>query len=410
MAVVHLIFLSIHATGGLTMPVIKLTQEGISKLRCPNDKRAIQVCDAQFRGLLLEIRSKNPDRFTWYYRYKNDAAQTKYVKLGYFPDTSLLEARQLFKTEKSKVQLGADPRAEADAQKAIPTFSEFFEQQYIPYAKTRKRTWKKDQEYYELRLKKEFGNKQLTKITRHQIQAFVTRLKSEGLAASTCNHYLKQIHRVLQISLDWELVEKNVASRIPHYKEENMIENYLDDQELKRFVDVLLTDKNRNVCNILLLLLNTGCRVNEIQSLSWADCDLPEKVIRIAARNSKSRKMRSIPLNSGAVDILRKQALITEGLDYCFINFQTGKRYVTISKVFERIKKLARVNIRLHDLRHNFASMLINDGRTLFEVQQILGHSNPKVTQRYAHLTAKTLEAAANCASDRIDQVMKKTA
>ena len=89
------------------MPVIKLTQEGISKLRCPNDKRAIQVCDAQFRGLLLEIRSKNPDRFTWYYRYKNDAAQTKYVKLGYFPDTSLLEARQLFKTEKSRVTVTA---------------------------------------------------------------------------------------------------------------------------------------------------------------------------------------------------------------------------------------------------------------------------------------------------------------
>jgi integrase len=229
------------------------------------------------------------------------------------------------------------------------------------------------------------------------------------LAASTCNHYLKLIHRVLQICLDWELVEKNVASRIPHYKEENMIENYLNDEELKRFVNVLRTDDNRNVCNILLLLLNTGCRVNEILSLSWSDCDLENRVIRITAQNSKSRKMRSIPLNSGALDILRKQALITQDLGYCFINFQTGKRYVTVSKVFERIKKLAGVNLRLHDMRHNFASMLINDGRTLFEVQPILGHSNPKVTQRYAHLTAKTLEAAANCASDRINGVIKSS-
>ncbi|MEN8133768.1 MAG: site-specific integrase [Pseudomonadota bacterium] len=189
-----------------------------------------------------------------------------------------------------------------------------------------------------------------------------------------------------------------------------MIENYLNDEELKRFVNVLLTDENRNACNILLLLLNTGCRVGEILSLSWSDCDLENRVLRIAAKNSKSRKMRSVPLNTGAADILRRQALITQDLGYCFINFQTGKRYTTISKVFERIKKLAGVRIRLHDLRHNFASMLINDGRTLYEVQQILGHSNPKVTQRYAHLTAKTLEAAANCASDRIDGVMKKSA
>ena len=385
-------------------------QESISKLRCPEGKRSIQYCDRDLPGLLLEVRSINSSRSTWWIRYRNNASATKYLRLGHHPDMSLDEARQRAKVEKARIQLGADPRADEKAKKAVPTFTEFFEQQYIPYVKNRKRTWKKDQEYFELRIKAAFGDKRLNQITRHQIQVFHTRLKDEGLAASTCNHYLKQIHRVLQISLDWELVEKNVASRIPHYKEENMIENYLNDEELKRFVNILLTDDNRNVCNILLLLLNTGCRVNEILSLSWADCDLENRVIRITAKNSKSRKMRSIPLNSGAVDILRKQALITRDLGYCFINFQTGKRYVTISKVFERLKKLARVNIRLHDLRHNFASMLINDGRTLFEVQQILGHSNPKVTQRYAHLTAKTLEAAANCASDRIDGVMKGSA
>jgi integrase len=393
------------------MPVIKLTQEGIGKLRCPEGKRSVQVCDAQHRGLLLELRRTDPDHPTWYVRYKSrETGRTRYTRLGHFPDLSLADARASAKDIQASIRLGADPRAEDDAKKAVPTFSELFEQQYIPYAKTRKRTWKKDQEYFELRLKSAFGDKRLNQITRHQIQVFHTRLKDEGLAASSSNHYLKLIHRVLQISLDWELVEKNVASRIPHYKEENMIENYLNDEELKRFVNVLLTDDNRNVCNILLLLLNTGCRVNEILSLSWADCDLENRVIRITAQNSKSRKMRSIPLNTGAVDILRKQALITQDLGYCFINFQTGKRYVTISRVFERIKKLAGINIRLHDLRHNFASMLINDGRTLFEVQQILGHSNPKVTQRYAHLTAKTLEAAANCASNRIDDVMKETA
>jgi len=205
-------------------------------------------------------------------------------------------------------------------------------------------------------------------------------------------------------------MEKNPVVVIQYYKEENMIENYLNEEELKRFVNVLLTDSNRTVCNILLLLLNTGCRVGEILSLSWRDCDLPNKVMRISAKNSKSRAMRSVPLNSGAVEILDRQYQITRDFDFCFINFQTGKRYSTISKVFERIKKLAGVNIRLDDLRHNIASMLINNHRTLFEVQQILCHSSPVVTQRYAHLTAKTLEDAANCASNRIDQVMKKSA
>jgi site-specific recombinase XerD len=392
------------------MPVLKLTQEGISKLRCPEGKRSVQICDAQHRGLLLELRSKDRDNPTWYVRYKDQSKRTKYVRLGHFPSVSLADARARAKDVQAEIRLGADPRAEENAKKAVPTFSEFFEEQYIPLVKPRKRTWKKDLEYFELRLKAEFGNKRLNQITRHQIQTFHTRLKNEELAASTCNHYLKLTHRIFQICQDFSLVEKNPAARIPHFKEENMIENYLTDEELKRFVNVLRTDDNRNVCNILLLLLNTGCRVNEILSLSWTDCDLENRVIRITAQNSKSRSMRSIPLNSGAVDILRKQALITQDLGFCYVNFQSGKRYTTISKVFQRIKERARVNIRLHDLRHNFASMLINDGCTLYEVQQILGHSNPKVTQRYAHLTAKTLEAAANCASNRIDDVMKGTA
>jgi integrase len=388
--------------------IVKLTPDFIANnLRCEG-KRRIEYVDTGGTGLYCEVRATSPGQGTYYLRYKDVNNKTCHQKIGRTTDIDLEEARARAKQLRAGITLlGADPRAEEKARMAVATFTEFFEQQYIPYAKTRKRTWQKDQEYFDLRLKSEFGNKRLNQITRHQIQAFHTRLKEEGLAASTCNHYLKLIHRVLQICLDWELVEKNVASRIPHYKEENMIENYLNDEELKRFVNVLRTDDNRNVCNILLLLLNTGCRVNEILSLSWADCDLDNRVIRITAQNSKSRKMRSIPLNSGALDILRKQALITQDLGYCFINFQTGKRYVTVSKVFERIKKLAGVNLRLHDMRHNFASMLINDGRTLYEVQQILGHSNPKVTQRYSHLTAKTLEAAANCASNRIAGVMK---
>ena len=62
-------------------------------------------------------------------------------------------------------------------------------------------------------------------------------------------------------------------------------------------------------------------------------------------------------------------------------------------------------HLRLHDLRHQFASFLVNDGRTLYEVQAILGHSSSKVTERYAHLSTKTLQDAANSASARLNGV-----
>jgi integrase len=260
-------------------------------------------------------------------------------------------------------------------------------------------------------LKAAFGHRRLNQITRREVQLFHSRLRDEGLAPATCNHYLKLLKRALNLAIQWEVMSgPNPVVGIQQYREDNLIENYLTDEELKRFVDVLTTDANRNVCNILLLLLNTGCRVGEILSLRWADCDLNHRVIRISAKNSKSGTRRSIPLNSGSVEILEWQLMITKDFDYCFINPVTKDRYKTISKVFERLKRCAGIKIRLHDTRHNFASMLINDGRSLFEVQRILGHSSPVVTQRYAHLTTKTLEDAANCASNRIDKVMKKSA
>jgi integrase len=93
--------------------------------------------------------------------------------------------------------------------------------------------------------------------------------------------------------------------------------------------------------------------------------------------------------------------LDTKGeFEHLFVNRQTGLPYTTVMKVWARLRKAAGLpQLRIHDLRHQFASRLVNAGRSLYEVQQILGHSQPIVTQRYAHLSSRTLQQAANSAS-----------
>ena len=134
---------------------------------------------------------------------------------------------------------------------------------------------------------------------------------------------------------------------------------------------------------------------------------MENRVWVIPALHSKSKKIRSIPLNDVALSIL--DDLATEG-DYAhlFVNPRTGERYFSIHKTWNRLRNEAGLpHLRLHDLRHQYASFLVNSGRTLYEVQQILGHSDPKVTQRYAHLSSKSLQAAAASASDAITEAMK---
>jgi len=118
--------------------------------------------------------------------------------------------------------------------------------------------------------------------------------------------------------------------------------------------------------------------------------------------------MRSVPLNDSALHVLDQ---MDEKVEYVFTNRITSKPYTTIHKVWERLRKDAGLpHLRIHDLRHMFASFLVNSGRTLFEVQSALGHSSPTVTQRYAHLSTKSLQDAANSASDAIKGAMEKSA
>jgi integrase len=202
---------------------------------------------------------------------------------------------------------------------------------------------------------------------------------------------------------------KNPAVGIQQYREQNLVENYMDDEQLQRLLIVLHTDKNRAVCSILLFLLSTGARLNEALQAKWQYIDVDRRVWRIPATNSKSGKMRAVPLNDAALEVLSKQDTKDE-FEHVFINRQTGKPYTTIQKVWSRLRKSALLDhVRIHDLRHQYASFLVNNGVTLYTTGQILGHSTPKVTQRYAHLSTTTLQDAAATAAEQINGAMPKS-
>ena len=283
--------------------------------------------------------------------------------------------------------------------------------EYKKFAKSRKRSFARDEQLWRLRLQPEFGHLRLNQISRHQAQSFHAGLKEQGiLSASSIDHHLKLLRRMLNLAVDWGMLEKNPVSRIQLLNEDNKVEHYLDDDELERLLTVLHTDENRPVCLIALLLISTGCRLNEVLSARWQQIDKANRVFRVDAINSKSKRVRSIPLNDSALEVLSQ--LDTEGhYDHLFINKHTEKPYTTIMKVWTRLRAKAGLpHLRIHDLRHQYASFLVNSGRTLYEVQQILGHSDSKVTERYAHLSTRTLQAAANSASVIIKSSMKKAA
>jgi len=385
------------------MPVITLTQPLIDHgLEVPEGKSKVEWCDALVRSLRLEQRV-NSDVKTFFVRYRDNAGTTRHVKLGRASALSLQSARAEAKKLLAEISLGRDPRGEAKARKAALTLTEFFEQHYLPHAQPRKRSVARDEQLFRLRVRGRFGHLRLNEITRRQIQNFHTELKAEGLAPASCDHHVKLIRQMLNLAVEWELLEKNPASRLRLFNADNKVEHLLDDQQLSRLLEVLRTDANRTVCQIALFLLSSGARLNEALSAKWGQIDRANRIWRIPALNSKSGRVRSVPLNDSALEVLSQ--LDTEGrFEHLFVNKRRSKetesRLTTIAKVWSRIRlKAGLPRLRIHDLRHLYASFLVSNGRTLYEVQQILGHSAPIVTQRYAHLSSRSLQDAANAAS-----------
>lgn len=266
---------------------------------------------------------------------------------------------------------------------------------------------------YRIRIAPKFGHKALSSINRRETQVFHNALLFEGLSPASADHHIKLLRRVLNLAVQWELLDKNPLKGIPLLMVNNEVENYLDEDQTQALLEVLKTDANRSVGHILMFLISTGARLNEALTATWKNVSIEGGVWKVDATRSKSKKVRSIPLNDSALWVLEQ--LASKGRsEYLFpspVKADAGKDepYLTITRAWYRIRKLAGVDVRIHDLRHGFASRLVCKGRSLYEVQQILGHSDPKVTMRYAHLSSKALQEAANAGSVIVPKVPPKT-
>jgi integrase len=279
------------------MPIIKTFNANWIKqnLQCPPGRRSIEYCSSDLPGFLVEVSAVSPGVGSYRLRYKENG-KTRYATIGRTNVLEFQDAKQRAKELKSMLALGQSIKASQKSDdKETLSFSEFFEQQAKPHILQRKRSSRADIGKYNTRVNKEFGSMKLSEIERHHIQSFIGRLRQEGLAPATCDRYLAMLSGVLRLACDLGHLRDNPAKGIPQFNVDNKVENYLSDVEMARLMRVLKTDENRVVCSLVVFLLTTGARLNEAQMVKWEDVDLENRVWRIPATNSKSKRSRAVP-------------------------------------------------------------------------------------------------------------------
>jgi integrase len=302
--------------------------------------------------------------------------------------------------------LGIDPRYEREQLRKVPTFSQFIDEQYLPFIKSYKRSWDTDVSLLKNHLLPRFGKRYLDEITRQDIQRMHADRKASGAAAGSANRLLIMMRYIFNLTLKWEVpgVKANPCKGIPLMEVNNQMERYLSVEEAERLYGAVCKSDNTMLKYIVPMLILTGARKREVLDAKWTDFDLSRRAWRIPI--TKSGRARHVPLSDGALTLLATMPR-KSGCEWAFANPETGKPYVSIFYAWNTARKSVGLSdVRMHDLRHSFASLLINSGRTLYEVQHILGHTQVKTTQRYAHLSQDTLLAAANSATTALGAAM----
>lgn len=380
-------------------PVIR-SHINMDEYSLPEGKSKVEFSVLAVRGLKV-IVSRASKTFMFRGVFNGKKISTT---LGKYPEMSLDQAINIVLSFQNKLKIGINPIDEIKKIENIPTLAYFFYKVYLPLAKLNKKSWKDDISRFKNHIEPTLGHIQLNQITAAMLSDLMLEIKSEDRANATVNRSRALLSSMFNVAFEREIIEQSPMTRVKKLVEQNQIERYLSDDELKRLMYVLAHHCVHNIDNqiivgIVEMLLLTGARKGEVLNLKWSDLDENNHLWKL--NENKSGKPRIIQLNSQAQQIIRR---MSRKYLYVFANPKTGLPFNDIRKTFQKILEAAQIeNFRIHDLRHNFASMAVNNGCDIYVVQHLLGHASPTTTQRYAHLRQDTLRNASEMLAERIN-------
>jgi len=245
------------------------------------------------------------------------------------------------------------------------------------HAKVNKRSWKKgDKVYLDCHLIPYFRGYEIAKINSMLIEKYKKKRLEEGAKKSTVNRESSCLRLIFQKAISWGyLIENPMKGLKPFSEKDNYMERVLSPGEEKRLIE---NCASKAVKECIVFGLNTGMRLGEILSLEWKNVSLEQRAILVTM--TKSGKNRKIPINDTLYSLLTR----------LHDNGRNGNGrifpYVNVYWSFKKAARLAGIpEVRLHDLRHTFATRLIESGVDIITVRDLLGHSHSIVTERYTH-------------------------
>ena len=384
------------------MPTEKLTKRVIDAAK--PGQADVMIWDTEVKGFGFRLTPKGTKSFVFLYRGP-DGKQRK-PTIGRFGVMTVEQARERAREMAYHVTLGRDPSLERQRERSAPTIAElcerFLEDHVRP--KNKPKTVKEAEGIIRNIVIPKLGRLRVADVSRGDIAKFHSAMKKTPYLANRC---LALMSKMLNLAEVWELRPDgtNPCRRIEKFPEKAR-DRYLSREEVGRLNDVLdrYEPATPHMVAAIRLLLLTGARSNEIKTLKWSYIDLDNG--RINLPDTKTGK-RSIPISEPVRRVLQVIPRVP-GSPWVIAGRQPDAHVQDLQKFWQRVREEAGLQeVRIHDLRHTFASFGLAANLSLRIVGDLLGHSQPATTARYAHIADKFQQENAGKVANAIAATME---
>lgn len=347
---------------------------------------------------------------TFYLRYRTADGDQREMKIGTPNELTPDDARRLARDAWAQVREGRDPAAERHARKSAPMLSDLA-QRYLQEHAARKRSGFNDEILWRLHILPNLGKVRVAQLTREQVRRFHT----QHPRPVTANRAVEVLGKAMDLAIEWGWREagSNPCRGIKANPERKR-RRYLQPDELQRMRDTLETwewagpsSLRWRFAQLIRLLLLTGARLRNIMEArwSWVDWDRAQIVVPQAEHKTgdETAEDLTIHLSERAVEILLQLREHNSGSEWVIEGAKPGRPISGYRKLWLSMLSEAQIgNLRVHDLRHTFASYTLSSGLSLGVVGQLLGHRSTQTTSRYAHLVDDAARQAVGTVSTNL--------
>jgi len=380
----------------------------LTKLK-PKEK-AYDIWDTKLTGFILRVSPSGK------MVYRCEYGRGKRITIGNTGALTPAQARDEAKKILSQAAIGILPTIKKSEDQL--TLKKFILDDYESWRIANRKNGKDDLRRLKVNFVGNFGDKLLKDINPALIEKWRTNRINNGVKSGTVNRDIIILKSAISKAIEWGLLSKHPLQSLKLFKVDSSPNvRYLDAQEEQRLKEALdqrdqtlkkarmnanewrkkrkyecLTDLSQwryadYMLPMILISLNTGLRRGELLSLRWSHVNFDRAILTVTGDNAKSGKTRHLPLNKIALQVLKDWSQQTPQRDLIFVNERTGLFLGNVKRAWKNILRVSSIeNFRWHDMRHHFASKLVMVGVDLNTVRELLGHSDIKMTLRYAHL------------------------